>query len=124
FAENLELHMKRPDASALAIALALALSFPALSGEHGHADGAPPAGERSNATHDTRAADDAHAAHAAATEYPQVRWQPDAPLTQGMQRVRAATHALAHSDHGHLDEAQLRNIADELQSAVDDMFAQ
>src|SRR5690606_8290154 len=98
--------------------------FPALAGEHGHADGEPPAGEHSNATHDTHAADDAHAAHAAAIEYPQVRWQPDAPLTQGMQRVRAATEALAHGGHGHLDEAQLRNIADELQSAVDDMFAQ
>jgi hypothetical protein len=35
-----------------------------------------------------------------------------------------ATGALAHADHGHLDPAQVRALADELQAAVNAMFAQ
>lgn len=73
-------------------------------------------------------ADDAHAAHAAQAAaddaLPSRRWTPDAPLSRGMQRVRAATATLEHGSHGHLDEAQVRNIAAELKSAVEMMFAE
>jgi hypothetical protein len=52
------------------------------------------------------------------------RWPPDAPLRAGMARVRVATDALAHLEHGHLAPAQVRALADELRSAVNAMFAQ
>jgi hypothetical protein len=38
--------------------------------------------------------------------------------------VRAATDALAHAGHGHLDRAQERALADEIAAAVNTMFAQ
>lgn len=66
-----------------------------------------------------------HAEHAAIDEaLPARRWTPDAPLSRGMQRVRAATATLAHGSHADLDDAQVRNIAAELKSAVDMMFAE
>ena len=73
-----------------------------------------------------------HAAHAAPAEHaspgqasaPAVRWQADEPLSRGMQRVRAATQALAHGAHGHLDVAQVQAISRQLDAAVRDMFAQ
>lgn len=55
---------------------------------------------------------------------PAVRWASDEPLRSGMRRVRAATEALSHAAHGHLDEAQVKGIAAELEGAVQDMFAQ
>lgn len=111
--------MKHPAATVLA--LALALSAPALAGEHGHEAGDDHVASSQDVAHDQHAA---HAVHAASTDLPVHRWAPDTPLTQGMQRVRAATEALAHGGHGHLDKAQVANIADELQSAVEAMFAQ
>lgn len=96
----------------LALGLALLLPLPALAGEHAHAEAADPQAH----AHETAAP--AHDAAAPAT-----RWQPDAPLSRGMQRVRAATAALEHGEHGHLDAAQVQGIAAELRAAVDDMFA-
>lgn len=58
------------------------------------------------------------------TPAPAVRWLADEPLARGMQRVRAATQALAHGAHGHLDAPQVRALAAELESAVQGMFAQ
>lgn len=73
-------------------------------------------------------AHDAHAAHAARAAVdeplPARRWTPDAPLSRGMQRVRAATATLEHGAHAHLDDGQVRNIAAELKSSVDMMFAE
>ncbi|HEX4854900.1 hypothetical protein [Arenimonas sp.] len=54
---------------------------------------------------------------------PETRWAPDAPLREGMRRVRAATSALSHAAHGHLDEAQVQAVAVELEAAVQDMIA-
>jgi hypothetical protein len=105
--------MKRPFLAGLLLGLVLAL--PALAQDAGHD------------AHDAHAAQDGHAAHDAPTgspAFPAQRWTPDPPLSDGMQRVRAATAALAHGGHGHLDRAQVDNIAAELQSAVEAMFAQ
>lgn len=95
----------------LSLALCLALlPLPALAGEHAHAQAADPHAQEATAP--------AHDAAAPAT-----RWRPDAPLSRGMQRVRAATAALEHGEHGHLDAAQVQGIAAELRAAVDEMFA-
>ncbi len=68
---------------------------------------------------------ESHAAHDATDgALPARRWTPDAPLSSGMQRVRAATATLDHGSHGRLDDAQVRTIAAELKSAVDTMFAE
>lgn len=72
--------------------------------------------------------EDAHAhglAHGHGEEaVPAVRWASDEPLRTGMRRLRAATEALSHAAHGHLDAAQVKGIAAELEGAVQDMFAQ
>ena len=110
--------MKRHFAPCLLLGLALAL--PAAAQEAGHAGHDASEAQDSHASH---AAHDAHDAQADAPAFPAQRWRPDEPLSQGMQRVRAATTALAHGGHGHLDDAQVANIAAELQAAVDAMFA-
>ena len=51
------------------------------------------------------------------------RWPADAPLRAGMARISVATDALAHGQHGHLDARQVAALADELQSAVNDIIA-
>ncbi len=62
------------------------------------------------------AADDADTA-------PAIRWASDAPLREGMRRVRAATEGLSHAAHGHLDVGQVRALSAELEAAVQDMIA-
>jgi hypothetical protein len=90
----------------LATALARAGELPHDGASHGaHA---PPAG---------------HVSHDQASD-PVVRWQADEPLARGMQRLRAATRALSHGAHGHLDVAQVQAISRQLDAAVRDMFAQ
>lgn len=116
--------MKTPDPSLLAFALGMALSLPALAGTHGHA-GDPAHGARHDpAAHGVHAAEHAQDEPPVAPQFPARRWVPDAPLSEGMLRVRAVTGALAHGGHGHLDDAQVQGIAAELQSAVEAMFAQ
>ncbi|HLS84191.1 MAG TPA: DnrO protein [Arenimonas sp.] len=114
--------------------LGLALALPAAAQEHPHASHDAHPAQDSHETHDAHPAQDshetlgqdAHDAHVShgETVFPATRWSPDEPLSQGMQRVRAATLSLSHADHGHLDGAQVDAIADELQSAVEAMFAQ
>ena len=81
---------------------------------------------RGHQGHAAAPAEDVHATHAAHADeaLPARRWTPDAPLSRGMQRVRAATATLEHGSHGHLDDGQVRNIAAELTSAVEMMFAE
>lgn len=72
---------------------------------------------------------DDHSAHGAqighdAAPLPAVRWASDAPLREGMRRVRTATEALSHAAHDHLDAAQVQAIAAELEAAVQLMFEQ
>ncbi len=51
------------------------------------------------------------------------RWHADASLQAGMARVRTASDALEHLQHGHLDARQVRALADEITEAVNYMFA-
>lgn len=105
----------------------------AVAAAHG-ADGAhdTPAARDATAPHDAPGAvdatapHDAHDVHAAPADpaTPAMRWPADEPLARGMRRVRAATDALAHAKHDHLNAAQVKAIAAELKSAVDGMFAE
>lgn len=51
------------------------------------------------------------------------RWVADASLRTGMQRVRRASDALDHLQHGHLDAGQVRALASEIDASVEFMFA-
>lgn len=74
---------------------------------------------------DSQAVHDVHGTHGTRdAALPAHRWIPDAPLSRGMQRVRASTAMLDHGSHGHLDDAQVRSVAAELKAAVDMMFAE
>lgn len=71
-----------------------------------------------------------HAAHAGhgASPAPEiaadhVRWQPDAPLREGMRRMAVAVEALGHHEHAHLDPVQVRKLADAVNGAAAYMFA-
>lgn len=70
---------------------------------------------------------DAHQAHVGhgVPEIPadHVRWQPDEPLREGMRRMAAAVEALGHHELAHLDAAQVRTLADGVNSAAAYMFA-
>lgn len=106
-----------PGNSLLVVLLASASAISACS--HTGPVHQDPAAARSDEVHAS------HAAHDTGEEAaPARRWTPDAPLGRGMQRVRLATAALGHGSHGHLDDAQVRNIAAELKSAVEMMFAE
>ena len=51
-------------------------------------------------------------------------WPADAALHAGMARIARATEALGHSEHGHLDAAQVTALADELDAATAAIIAQ
>ncbi|MGH8089981.1 MAG: DnrO protein [Rudaea sp.] len=68
-------------------------------------------------------AEHAHAAAPAAAVPAGKRWATDAPLRDGMRRVRQAVQALEHAEHGHLDATQTTNIAGLIDGAVNDMIA-
>lgn len=93
--------------------LSLLVLVPALALAQGHAGGA-------HAAHDAEAVPlDVDAPLPAGAP-----WAADEPLSRGMARVRAATLALDHAAHGHLDPSQVRGIAEELRSATQAMFAE
>lgn len=64
-----------------------------------------------------------HAPTAAATPAPAQRWATDAPLREGMRRMHQAVQALEHAEHGHLDDAQIVAVAQQVQDAANYMFA-
>ncbi len=67
-----------------------------------------------------------HAAHAIPAKKPSVpaqRWATDAPLRDGMARIRQAVTMLEHMEMGHVDPAQAPAFAGQIQSAVNDMIA-
>lgn len=73
-----------------------------------------------------RPADPAHAEHAhVATPVDRAgkRWATDAPLRDGMRRVRQAVQALDHSLHGHPSAAQTANAGSQIEGAVNGMIA-
>ena len=125
----------------LPLALALTLAFGAMAA--GCAQDAPPVTDAQDGApaavhHDEAHADahgeDAHGAHhhdfaeAAGVDFPvpadHVRWEPDAPLIEGMSRVRTALAGLDHGDAGqHPDDAGVAARAADIDAAIDYMFA-
>lgn len=122
------------------LALALALAIGALAS--GCAQEPQPAADTAataDAAHAEAAAEaDAHAAaddhdashadavaHASGVDFPvpenHVKWTPDAPLLEGMSRVRAALAGLEPESHP--DDAAVTALAADIDSAVEYMFA-
>ena len=123
------------------LALALALAMGALAS--GCAQDPQPAAdtgataeaaqvEAAHADADAHAAADDHdASHADAianaggTDFPvpgnHVKWTPDAPLVEGMSRVRTALEGLESESHP--DDAAVAALATDIDSAVEYMFA-
>ncbi|GAB2490934.1 DnrO protein [Arenimonas alkanexedens] len=107
---------------------ALLLAAPALAGTNPDGAEPPVQDHAAQAEHAEHGAPDAHADHLLPDGHdtaplPAIRWASDAPLREGMRRVRRATQSLAHGGHGHLDSGQVQAIAAELEAAVLDMFA-
>lgn len=118
-------------AAALAVALTITVAAPAC---------AAPAGQDAHAAHGTTASEapaqhahgqdkatatDHHGHDAAATPVPPAgqRWATDAPLRDGMGRIRQAVTMLEHLEMGHVDPKQAPAFADQIQAAVNDMIA-
>lgn len=79
-------------------------------------------------SHATTEADHAEAvAHAAGVDFPlpanHVAWTPDAPLVEGMSRVRAALAGLEPRDAARPDAATVEARADDIDAAIKYMFA-
>ena len=79
------------------------------------------------AAQDQHAGHAAHADHAAgpASQVPanHVPWTPDAPLIEGMARVREAMTGLAHHEMGHLGASNVVVLATDIDDAIEYMFA-
>lgn len=106
------------------VALSAAVSL-ALGAAFAGPAGAMPA-PQDHAAHEHDA--HAHAAHhpdAAGMAIPadHVKWEPDAPLMEGMQRMRDAMGGLLHHEMGHLNEAQVDQLATQVDEAAAYMFA-
>lgn len=83
-----------------------------------------PAGHAAHAAHHAHDAQDSPAATPAArSAAPARRWGTDAPLREGMGRVRAALDALGDYEHGHLSPAQARERAVQVEDAIGYLFA-
>lgn len=65
----------------------------------------------------------AHAGDAAATVIPAQRHATDAPLREGMARIRVALDELAHYEMGHMPQSMAVERVDEIKSATDFLFA-
>lgn len=87
----------------LAIALGCALALPAPAQHHAHVPAAAPAGQ------------------AAA---PALRHATDAPLRKRMADIRVAVGMLEHAEHGHLDDAQVRNLAAGIERSIAGIVAE
>ncbi len=115
--------------NALPVLLAISLAAPAWAApqhdHQAHAGHGDHASHAPHSTHDAHAGHGQHSAHAARADIPadHVPWTPDAPLRQGMARVRAAMDTLAHHEMGHLAPEQARSLAVEIDDAIEYMFA-
>lgn len=68
---------------------------------------------------------DHHSASAPATRAaPAVRYATDAPLRKGMADIRTAVGTLEHGRHGHLDAAQVRTLAGDIERAIGTIIAE
>lgn len=73
-----------------------------------------------------QSAHDGHEAHdsaAAAIPVPAQRWTPDAPLSEGMQRVRTAVDELRHYEMGHMTAPMAVERATSVEQAITYMFS-
>lgn len=52
-----------------------------------------------------------------------VKWEPDAPLMEGMRRMRDAMTGLHHHELGHLNDTQVDQLATQVDEAAAYMFA-
>lgn len=91
----------------LALAVACAAALPAMAQDHA-----------SHAAHAAHAQAAAPAAPAAGERY-----ATDAPLRQGMADIRVAVGMLGHHEHGHLDDAQVRKLAADIERAIGGIIA-
>lgn len=65
-----------------------------------------------------------HHSAAAAAPVPAQRYMADAPLREHMGGIRSAVAALEHGEHGHLDAAQVRVLAEGIQAHVRGIVAE
>lgn len=107
------------------LALSLALAPAIALAQHDHASHAAAADHAAHDAHAAHAAHGGHDAHAAPVVIPadHVPWTPDAPLQEGMARVRRAMAALAHHDMGHMDDNGVLAQAAAVDGAIEYMFA-
>lgn len=103
----------------VALAAGPAMAAPAVQDGHAghaqhHAPATPPADAHAQHGHDTAAAPAPPTGQ---------RWATDAPLQDGMGRIRQAVTALEHYQHGHLDATQASNATRLIDAAVNDMIA-
>ena len=119
---------KVPLAVVLSLAIAAVVSGCAKGDQHTAAADATADPQAAHADMDPHAAESAadHAdavAHASGIDFPvpdqHVPWAPDAPLVEGMSRVRTAVTQL----EGHPDAATVAARAKDVEAAVDYMFA-
>lgn len=115
---------------ALALAMALGGLVSACSQQQSTTEATATAGAQhaearahaDTAGHETHAA---ALANAGGTDFPvpanHVRWTPDAPLAEGMSRVRTALAGLEAASHP--DDATVLALAGDIDAAVDYMFA-
>ena len=88
---------------ALLLAMACTAAWPALAQHHAHPSAAAPA---------------------APAVAPAVRYATDAPLRKGMADIRTTVGMLEHAAHGHLDAAQVRNLAGNIERAIGTIIAE
>jgi hypothetical protein len=80
------------------------------------------------ARQDAHAAHAGHAAHAAPpapsqSALPAHRYATDAALRSGMADIRSAVGMLDHASHGHLDAAQVRSLASNIERSIGGIVA-
>ena len=110
--------------TALLVVPLLAFAHPAVAGYTpiDHGDAGRKVAHAQVDEHDAHAAHAAHPAAAADIAADHQRWEPDAPLREGMRRMRTAVDALSHGEHGHLDPAQVQRLAKNVEDAAGYMF--
>ncbi|MGB3394221.1 MAG: DnrO protein [Stenotrophomonas sp.] len=65
----------------------------------------------------------AHDAHAGAVVAPAQQWPGDAPLREGMRKIRVAVEGLEHYEHGHMGIAQATATVALIDEAIANIFA-
>ena len=96
--------MKTRNFALLLLSIALSAALPAIA-QHSHDQ------------------HESHATTAAAVTIPAVRHATDAPLRDGMSRIRGALGELAHYEMGHMPQSVAVERVDAIKAATDSIFA-